>query len=117
MGLLSSCRSLLLSAALHLCWQSIGVEKALCAAVAWLQVAVVGMNAALMEQYIHFVADRLLVSLGYPKLYNALNPFDWMELISLQVGEVGCDGWSDCAHVSYLCWLFAKQYMVSSELR
>lgn len=49
------------------------------------QVAVVGMNAELMEQYIHFVADRLLVSLGYNKLYNASNPFDWMELISLQV--------------------------------
>ena len=35
-------------------------------------------------QYIEFVADRLLVALGYPKLYNAANPFDWMELISLQ---------------------------------
>lgn len=43
------------------------------------------MNAELMEQYIQFVADRLLVSLGYNKLYNATNPFDWMELISLQV--------------------------------
>lgn len=43
------------------------------------------MNADLMAQYIQFVADRLLVSLGYAKLYNATNPFDWMELISLQV--------------------------------
>lgn len=50
-----------------------------------MQVAVVGMNADLMAQYIQFVADRLLVSLGYAKLYNAANPFDWMELISLQV--------------------------------
>jgi hypothetical protein len=49
------------------------------------QVAVVGMNAGLMAQYIQFVADRLLLSLGYKKLYNATNPFDWMELISLQV--------------------------------
>eukprot|EP00249_Psilotum_nudum_P009231 c217_g1_i1 orf=258-1253(+) len=44
----------------------------------------VGMNAALMSQYIDFVADRLLVALGYSKFYNAQNPFDWMELISLQ---------------------------------
>ncbi len=35
-------------------------------------------------QYIEFVADRLLVALGYPKLYNATNPFDWMDMISLQ---------------------------------
>jgi hypothetical protein len=52
-----------------------------------MQVAVVGMNADLMAQYIQFVADRLLVSLGYAKLYNAANPFDWMELISLQVSK------------------------------
>ena len=45
----------------------------------------VGMNAALMGQYIEFVADRLLVALGYDKLYGVPNPFDWMELISLQV--------------------------------
>lgn len=55
------------------------------AVVCCAQVAVVGMNADLMAQYIQFVADRLLVSLGYAKLYNATNPFDWMELISLQV--------------------------------
>ncbi|KAH9305066.1 hypothetical protein KI387_009470 [Taxus chinensis] len=44
----------------------------------------VGMNAKLMGQYIEFVADRLLVALGYSKVYNVQNPFDWMELISLQ---------------------------------
>ena len=44
----------------------------------------VAMNADLMSQYIDFVADRLLVALGYQKLYNARNPFDWMEMISLQ---------------------------------
>jgi ribonucleoside-diphosphate reductase subunit M2 len=49
-----------------------------------LQCEVVGMNAALMAQYIRYVADRLLVSLGYNKLYNDTNPFDWMEMISLQ---------------------------------
>merc|ERR1712224_208308 len=44
----------------------------------------VGMNSDLMRRYIEFVADRLLTALGHPKLYNASNPFDWMELISLQ---------------------------------
>lgn len=44
----------------------------------------VGMNSGLMSQYIEFVADRLLVALGCEKVYNASNPFDWMELISLQ---------------------------------
>lgn len=47
-------------------------------------VRLIGMNADLMCQYIEFVADRLLVALGCPKVYNATNPFDFMELISLQ---------------------------------
>jgi ribonucleoside-diphosphate reductase beta chain len=47
-------------------------------------VRLIGMNADLMCQYIEFVADRLLVSLGCQKVYNANNPFDFMELISLQ---------------------------------
>ena len=42
------------------------------------------MNAALMRQYIEFVADRLLVSLGNSKHYNSTNPFEFMEMISLQ---------------------------------
>jgi ribonucleotide reductase beta subunit family protein with ferritin-like domain len=42
------------------------------------------MNATLMRQYIEFVADRLLVALGCHKHYNASNPFDFMEMISLQ---------------------------------
>ena len=41
------------------------------------------MNAKLMTQYIEFVADRLVVQLGYPKIYNSSNPFDFMEMISL----------------------------------
>lgn len=49
-----------------------------------LPVSLIGMNAELMCQYIEFVADRLLVSLGCNKYYNASNPFDFMELISLQ---------------------------------
>ncbi|RVX22077.1 Ribonucleoside-diphosphate reductase small chain A [Vitis vinifera] len=46
--------------------------------------ALIGMNATLMSQYIKFVADRLLVALGYERKYNVENPFDWMEFISLQ---------------------------------
>jgi len=42
------------------------------------------MNNELMTRYIEFVADRLLVALGHPKIYGVSNPFDWMELISLQ---------------------------------
>jgi ribonucleoside-diphosphate reductase subunit M2 len=49
-----------------------------------LPVALIGMNSVLMRQYIEFVADRLLLSLGVPKIYNAENPFDFMELISMQ---------------------------------
>jgi ribonucleoside-diphosphate reductase subunit M2 len=49
-----------------------------------LSVALVGMNAGLMATYIQFVADRLLVALGYAPLYGVANPFDWMEMISLQ---------------------------------
>jgi ribonucleoside-diphosphate reductase subunit M2 len=44
----------------------------------------VGMNSELMSQYIQFVADRLIVQLGYKKIYNVENCFPWMELISLQ---------------------------------
>jgi len=44
----------------------------------------IGMNTSLMTRYIEFVADRLLVALGCQKIYNGTNPFDWMELISLQ---------------------------------
>jgi ribonucleoside-diphosphate reductase beta chain len=49
-----------------------------------LPVDLIGMNAKLMQQYIEFVADRWLAELGYAKLYNATNPFDFMEMISLQ---------------------------------
>jgi len=49
-----------------------------------LPVNLIGMNAKLMNEYIEFVADRLVVALGYPKIYNSSNPFDFMEMISLQ---------------------------------
>jgi ribonucleoside-diphosphate reductase beta chain len=47
-------------------------------------VKLIGMNADMMCTYIEFVADRLLVSLGNPKVYNVENPFPWMDMISLQ---------------------------------
>lgn len=46
--------------------------------------SLIGMNAKLMKQYIEFVADRLLVQLGNEKVYKVTNPFDFMELISLE---------------------------------
>ena len=49
-----------------------------------LPVNLIGMNADLMCLYIEFVADRLLTELGCQKVYNATNPFDFMEMISLQ---------------------------------
>lgn len=49
-----------------------------------LPVELIGMNSSLMIQYIKFVADRLLISLGYKKIYNTTNPFEWMEMIALQ---------------------------------
>jgi ribonucleoside-diphosphate reductase beta chain len=42
------------------------------------------MNATLMTQYLEFVADRLLVELGCNRVYNSTNPFDFMDMISLQ---------------------------------
>jgi ribonucleoside-diphosphate reductase subunit M2 len=44
----------------------------------------IGMNTKLMTQYIEFVADRLCLQLGYDKIYNSQNPFDFMELISIE---------------------------------
>ncbi|RPE12282.1 ribonucleoside-diphosphate reductase [Chitinophaga lutea] len=49
-----------------------------------LPAALIGMNADLMKQYIEFVADRWLVALGCKKMFNSTNPFDFMEMISLQ---------------------------------
>lgn len=49
-----------------------------------LPVELIGMNSTLMCQYIDFCADRLLLALSCEKYYNATNPFDWMEMISLQ---------------------------------
>ena len=47
-------------------------------------VRLIGMNSDLMGQYIEFVADRLLMELGNEKVYNTPNPFDFMDMISIQ---------------------------------
>lgn len=49
-----------------------------------LPVKLIGMNAEMMSQYIEFVSDRLMDALGYEKIFNVTNPFEWMEMISLQ---------------------------------
>ncbi len=49
-----------------------------------LPVKLIGMNSDLMAQYIEFVADRLLLELGNEKVYNVSNPFDFMDMISIQ---------------------------------
>ena len=49
-----------------------------------LPVSLIGMNAKLMTQYLEFVTDRLLVELGCDRVYNVTNPFDFMDMISLQ---------------------------------
>lgn len=62
--------------------EAVSVEKDfICDA---LPVSLIGMNADLMSQYIEFVADRLLRDLGYRPLYGSKNPFDWMDMISLE---------------------------------
>ncbi len=47
----------------------------------------IGMNGKLMADYIEYVADRLSIQLGYPKIYHAKNPFDFMERISLEAKD------------------------------
>jgi ribonucleotide reductase beta subunit family protein with ferritin-like domain len=62
--------------------EAVSVEKGfVCDA---LPVSLIGMNASLMSQYIEFVADRLLQDLGYRALFGSKNPFDWMDMISLE---------------------------------
>lgn len=62
--------------------EAVSVEKAfICDA---LPVSLIGMNSSLMGQYIEFVADRMITDLGYEPLYGSKNPFDWMDMISLE---------------------------------
>ena len=62
--------------------EAVDIEHKCC--IEALPVRLIGMNAELMHQYVQFVADRLLVSLGYEKIYNVNNPFNWMVNISCQ---------------------------------
>lgn len=62
--------------------EAVAIEKEfICEA---LPCRLIGMNATLMSQYIEFVADRLMVQLGYEKIYGSANPFDFMEMISIE---------------------------------
>ena len=62
--------------------EAVGIEtEFICDA---LPCRLIGMNSLLMTEYIQFVADRLCLQMGYEKIYNAKNPFDFMELISLE---------------------------------
>ena len=61
--------------------EAVGIEQEFLTEA--LPCALLGMNSTLMCQYIEFVADRLLLALGNSKVYNATNPFDFMENISL----------------------------------
>jgi len=62
--------------------EAVAIEKEfICEA---LPCRLIGMNEKLMGQYIEFVADRLAVQLGAPRIFNTKNPFDWMEQISLE---------------------------------
>ena len=65
----------------HLIREAVDIEKEfICSA---LPCRLIGMNSKLMSQYIEFVADRIMVQLGYNKIWNTANPFDFMEMISL----------------------------------
>jgi ribonucleotide reductase beta subunit family protein with ferritin-like domain len=62
--------------------ESVEIEKEfICEA---LPCRLIGMNQDNMKQYIEFVADRLVVQFGYEKIYNSANPFDFMEMISIE---------------------------------
>ncbi len=62
--------------------EAVDIEKEFI--VSALPCKLVGMNGDLMSQYIEFVADRLIVQLGYDKIYNSQNPFPFMEMISME---------------------------------
>ena len=62
--------------------EAVAIEKEFI--VTALPCKLIGMNSTLMSQYIEFVADRLLVQLGFDKMWGSSNPFDFMEMISLE---------------------------------
>ena len=75
-------RRLTLQEAHYIINEAVDIEKEFI--IESLPCSLIGMNSALMSQYIEFVADRILLQLGYGKLYDTTNPFSFMELISLE---------------------------------
>jgi ribonucleotide reductase beta subunit family protein with ferritin-like domain len=76
--------------------------------------SLIGMNSALMEEYIKFVADRLLLQLGYKKCWDAKNPFPFMERISLE----GKDNFFEKRNTSYalaMCGRSGEEMSFSTE--
>jgi len=67
----------------------------------------IGMNSDLMVQYIKMCADRLCIALGVPKIYNVVNPFDWMELISID----GKENFFETRNVDYSRAVIDKVFM------
>jgi ribonucleoside-diphosphate reductase beta chain len=81
--LYSKCRHKLPKTKAHkLVREAVKIEKEFI--VDALPCSLIGMSAPRMAEYIEFVADRLLVTMGYPKIWNGANPFPWMEKISLE---------------------------------
>lgn len=81
--LYSKCRHRLSQSRAHqLIREAVAIEKSFITEA--LPCSLIGMSAPRMAEYIQFVADRLLVSLGYEKLWGTINPFPWMESISLE---------------------------------
>lgn len=81
--LYSKCRNRLpVDRAHRLIQEAVAIEKEFILEA--LPCSLIGMNAARMSEYIEFVADRLLISLGYPRAWNTANPFPWMERIGLE---------------------------------
>ena len=79
----SKCRNRLpVDRAHRLIQEAVAIEKEFILEA--LPCSLIGMNAARMSEYIEFVADRLLISLGYPRAWNTANPFPWMERIGLE---------------------------------
>jgi ribonucleotide reductase beta subunit family protein with ferritin-like domain len=62
--------------------EAVDIERTFCSEA--LPVDLLGMNSRDMSQYVEFVADHLLMTLGFQKMYDVTNPFEFMELISLQ---------------------------------
>ena len=78
-----------------------GVDIAINFAEDTIKCELIGMNITLMRDYIRYVADRLLVELGYNKIYNASNPFDFMESIGFLSKDNFFEGRTDAYQKSH----------------